>query len=70
MGMEIRDDIKTKFNRGIGFINKHMEILNQAISEGDLHTADFLCGVIEKALFEIHQEIRKIITGEASYAGK
>jgi len=64
MGMEIRDDVKTKLNRGIGFINKHVEILNQAIQEGDLHTADFLCGVIEKAVFEIHQEIRRQIAGD------
>jgi len=64
MAIEAKDDVKTKLERGISFISKHMEILKDAISEQDLHTADFLCGVIEKAVIEIHQEIRRYIGGE------
>jgi len=58
MSLEVKDDVKTKFERATGFIKHHVELLDQAIKEGDLHTADFLCGVLERSIFDIHKEIR------------
>ena len=58
MTEEIRDSERIAAERALGFVKKHVELLDRAFHENDLHTCDMLLTLINQAITKIHQYIR------------
>ena len=62
--IQIRDNKLIRLKREVSFIKQHVDLLQKAVEEGDINTADFLAGVVLKASTELAKEIKAILSGE------
>jgi len=59
--VNIGDTLLTKAERAISFAKHHLDLLESAIKESDLHTADLLLAVVIKSLMEAHQAVKQLL---------
>lgn len=52
-----------KIEREFGFLKRHWDLMVQAYENGDLHTVEFLAGVLVNTLFELIHDLREGMKG-------
>ena len=58
---EVKDNEAVAAQRALSFLKKHIELLDRAFQEGDLHTADMLCALCRDALTKVHQYVVSLL---------